>query len=74
MQWETPEHRFKEKTNDWYASVILIAGALVAIEFLVNNFLLITLTMVGTAAVRTAGFAERFRAALRAAELSTIQA
>ncbi len=50
MQWETPEHRFKEKTNDWYASVILIAGALVAIEFLVNNFLLITLTMVGTAA------------------------
>lgn len=50
MEWETLEHRYTEKTNDWYASVILIAGALVAGEFLFNNFLLITLTVVGTIA------------------------
>lgn len=48
MEWEILEHRYTEKTNDWYASVILIAGALVAIEFLLNNFLLITLTVIGT--------------------------
>ncbi|MDO8520543.1 MAG: hypothetical protein Q7S52_00315 [bacterium] len=50
MQWETLEHQYKEKTNDWYASVIIIAGALIAIEFFLNNFLLITLTVVGTIA------------------------
>ncbi|HEY9585063.1 MAG TPA: hypothetical protein VJJ02_00515 [Candidatus Paceibacterota bacterium] len=48
MEWETLEHRYTEKTNDWYASVILIAGSLVAVEFLFNNFLLITLTVIGT--------------------------
>jgi hypothetical protein len=48
MEWETLEHRYTEKTNDWFASVVLITGALVAVEFLFNNFLLITLTVVGT--------------------------
>lgn len=48
MEWETLEHRYTEKTNDWFASVILITGSLVAVEFLFNNFLLITLTFVGT--------------------------
>lgn len=48
MQWETPEHRHNEKTNDWYASVVLIAGALVAVEFLLNDFLLIALIVIGT--------------------------
>ena len=48
MEWETLEHFYTEKTNDWYASVILIAGSLIAIEFLNNNFLLITLTVIGT--------------------------
>ncbi|OGZ05788.1 MAG: hypothetical protein A2942_00830 [Candidatus Lloydbacteria bacterium RIFCSPLOWO2_01_FULL_50_20] len=48
MEWETLEHKYTEKTNDWYASVILITGSLVAVEFLFNNFLLITLTVVGT--------------------------
>lgn len=50
MEWETLEHPYTEKTNDWYASVILIAGALIAVEFLLNNFLLITLTVIGTIA------------------------
>ena len=49
MEWETLEHFYSEKTNDWYASVILIAGSLVAVEFLINNFLLITLTVIATA-------------------------
>ncbi|MEK7118822.1 MAG: hypothetical protein AAB869_04385 [Patescibacteria group bacterium] len=48
MEWETLEHSYTEKTNDWFASVILIAGALVAVEFLFKNFLLIILTIVGT--------------------------
>lgn len=48
MDWETLEHRYIEKTNDWFASVILIAGSLVAVEFLFNNFLLIALTVIGT--------------------------
>lgn len=48
MEWEILEHRYTEKTNDWFASVILIAGSLVAVEFLFNNFLLIILTVVGT--------------------------
>lgn len=48
MEWEILEHRYVEKTNDWFASVILIAGSLVAAEFLFNDFLLITLTVIGT--------------------------
>lgn len=48
MEWETLEHIYYEKSNDWYASVILIAGSLIALEFLMNNFLLITLTFVAT--------------------------
>ena len=49
MEWSTLEHPYTEKTNDWYASVILISGALIAVEFLINNFLLITLTIIATA-------------------------
>ncbi len=48
MEWETLEHSYHEKTNDWYASVILIAGSLIVVEFLINNFLMITLTFIGT--------------------------
>lgn len=48
MEWESLEHSFTEKTNDWYASVILISGSLVAVELLLGNFLLITLTIIAT--------------------------
>ena len=48
MEWDTLEHSYNEKTNDWYASVILIAGALVAVEFLMSSFLLVTLTFIAT--------------------------
>lgn len=50
MEWEAPEHTYFEKTNDWYASVIMIVGALLAVEFLLNNFILIALTVIGTIA------------------------
>lgn len=49
MEWDTLEHSYTKKTNDWYASVIVIAGAVIAVEFLVGNFLLIILTFIGTA-------------------------
>lgn len=48
MEWDTLEHSYTEKTNDWYASVIIIAGAVIALEFLTSNFILITLTFIGT--------------------------
>ena len=48
MKWEVLEHSYTEKTNDWYASVIIIAGALVIVEFMMRNFLLIALTIIGT--------------------------
>lgn len=50
MEWEALEHSYSEKTNDWYASAILISGSLIAVEFLLNNFLLITLTVIATIA------------------------
>ncbi len=51
MEWDTFEHSYTEKTNDWYASVILIAGALIAVEFLFHNYLSIVLTFIATVAV-----------------------
>ncbi len=48
MEWTTLEHVYEENTNDWYASVILISGSLIAVEFLMNNFLMITLTIIAT--------------------------
>ncbi len=48
MQFETLEHAYTEKTNDWYAVVIIIAASFVAVEFMMNNFLLIALTIVAT--------------------------
>ncbi len=48
MEWDTLEHSYTEKSNDWYASAILIAGALIAVEFLMSNFLLVTLTFIAT--------------------------
>ena len=48
MEWDALEHSYTEKSNDWYASAILIAGSLIAVEFLMNNFLLVTLTFIAT--------------------------
>lgn len=49
MEWDTLEHSYTKKTNDWYASVIIIMSAVIAVEFLVGNFVLIILTLVATA-------------------------
>lgn len=51
MEWDTLEHAEIEHTNDWYASVIIIAGALIAVAFLYKNFLLIALIFIGTFAL-----------------------
>lgn len=51
MEWDTLEHAHIERTNDWYASMILIAGALIAVEFIFGNFILVILTFVATAAL-----------------------
>ena len=50
MEWDTLEHSYTEKTNDWYASVIIIAGAGIALGFLLGNFLIVTLIFIGTIA------------------------
>jgi len=51
MEWDTLEHPEIHHTNDWYASVIIIAGALIAVAFLYENFLLVTLIFIGTFAL-----------------------
>jgi hypothetical protein len=51
MEWDTLEHPEIHHTNDWYASVIIIAGALIAVSFLYKNFLFVTLIFVGTFAL-----------------------
>lgn len=51
MQWDTLEHPEIHHTNDWYASVIIIAGALIAVAFLYENYLLVALIFIGTFAL-----------------------
>lgn len=51
MEWDTLEHAEVEHTNDWKASVVLIAGALIAIGFLFGNFLLVVLIFIATVAL-----------------------
>ncbi len=48
MEWDTLEHTEVEHSNDWKASVILIAGALIAVSFLFGNYILVILVFVAT--------------------------
>lgn len=48
MQWDVLEHTYTEKSNDWYASVFIIAGALVALMFYLKNYLSVALVIIGT--------------------------
>jgi hypothetical protein len=48
MQWDVLEHTYTEKTNDWFAATIVIAGALVALMFYLENYLSIALVIIGT--------------------------
>lgn len=48
MEWEVHEHTYSEKTNDWYAATIVIAGALAALMFYLENYLSIALIVIGT--------------------------
>ncbi len=45
MQWNTPIAHKKKKTNDWFASVIVIAGALMFVSILLNNYILAALVL-----------------------------
>jgi hypothetical protein len=49
MEWDTLEHAEVEHSNDWKASVILVAGSLIAVEFLFGYYIGIVLTFVATA-------------------------
>lgn len=48
MEWSVEEHTYTEKTNDWYASVLVIAGALAALMFYLKNYLSVVLVVIGT--------------------------
>jgi hypothetical protein len=48
MQWEALEHTYTEKTNDWYAAVIVVGGALAALMFYFENYLSVVLVVIGT--------------------------
>lgn len=48
MEWKVHEHTYYEKTNDWYAATIVIAAALAALMFYLENYLSIALIVIGT--------------------------
>ncbi len=45
MQWSTPTSHIKAKTNDWFASLIIIAGALIFVSILLHNYILAFLVL-----------------------------
>lgn len=50
MEWDVPEYHHQEKNSNWFAAAIVIAGSLIAVEFMFNQFVLIALTVTATAA------------------------
>jgi hypothetical protein len=51
MQWSTPTAHVKKKTNDWFISLIIIAGALIFIAILLHNYILAALVLALTVAL-----------------------
>ncbi len=51
MQWNTPTKHIKEKTKDWFASVIVIAGSLMFIAILLGNYVIAALVLAITVAL-----------------------
>lgn len=45
MQWSTPTSHLKKKTNDWFASLIIISGALIFVAILLHNYILAALVL-----------------------------
>lgn len=45
MQWSTPTDHIKKKSNDWFASLIILSGALIFVSILVANYILATLIL-----------------------------
>jgi len=48
MEWDIFEHSYTERSNDWKASVIIIAASFVALELFLHNYLLAVLTIIAT--------------------------
>lgn len=45
MQWDTPQAHIKKKSNDWFASIIIIAAALIFVFILMGNYILAALVL-----------------------------
>lgn len=51
MQWSTPTSHIKKKTNDWFASLIIVTGALIFVSILMHNYILAALILSITVAL-----------------------
>lgn len=45
MQWSTPTEHITKKSNDWFASLIVIAGALIFVSVLSGNYIVAFLVL-----------------------------
>ncbi len=55
LEWSMPEYIFKNKSNDWYWSVGIIALALVALAYFINNFFFAVIAIIGGFAMMLLG-------------------
>lgn len=51
MQWSTPTAHIQKKSNDWFASLIILAGALIFVSILTSNYILALLILSTTVAL-----------------------
>jgi uncharacterized membrane protein YobD (UPF0266 family) len=51
MEWNVPEHVYRERTNDWFAAVFVIAAVLIAAELYFSNYVVIVLIILATCGV-----------------------
>ncbi len=51
MQWSTPTAHIQKKSNDWFASLIIIAGALIFVSILTDNYIVALLVLSATVAL-----------------------
>ncbi|HXK37741.1 MAG TPA: hypothetical protein VJ579_01610 [Candidatus Paceibacterota bacterium] len=45
MQWSTPTAHIQKKSNDWFASLIVITGALIFVSILTSNYIVALLIL-----------------------------
>ncbi len=51
MEWEVLEHPHNERTNDWRASIIVVAAAILALMIFLHSYLLGFLVLIGTGTI-----------------------